>query len=139
VVAARRPDRLPCQWRTYVVPITYVYEGKAVYAHSADGLKLEMMRANPEVCFEVDDLVNMANWRTVIAWGKFEELDEDEARRALAMLVARLTPVVTSETARPPMTDSMGVDELHIAAVRGRVAIPFRIVLGKRTGRFERH
>jgi hypothetical protein len=36
------------------VPITYVFDGEAVYAHSADGLKIRMMRANPHVCFEVD-------------------------------------------------------------------------------------
>jgi nitroimidazol reductase NimA-like FMN-containing flavoprotein (pyridoxamine 5'-phosphate oxidase superfamily) len=28
-----------------------------------------MMRANPHVCFEVDHRENLANWRSVVAWG----------------------------------------------------------------------
>ncbi len=40
--------------RPYVLPITYAYDGVAVYAHSREGLKLRMMRSHPNVCFEVD-------------------------------------------------------------------------------------
>jgi uncharacterized protein len=48
--------RIGChgEGRTYIVPITYVFDGDAVYGHSAEGLKIRMMRANPNVCFEVD-------------------------------------------------------------------------------------
>ncbi|WBM79337.1 pyridoxamine 5'-phosphate oxidase family protein [Cryobacterium breve] len=59
--------------RTYIVPITYAYDGDTVYAHSAAGTKVEMMRANPAVCFEVEQLDDLASWRTVVAWGEFEE------------------------------------------------------------------
>lgn len=46
-----------------------------------EGQKLHMMRANPFVCFEVEDIDDLANWHSVIAWGVFEELAcEDEAR-----------------------------------------------------------
>jgi nitroimidazol reductase NimA-like FMN-containing flavoprotein (pyridoxamine 5'-phosphate oxidase superfamily) len=123
--------------RTYVVPVTYVYHQGAIYAHSAEGLKLRMMRENPEVCIEVDEIHDMSDWRTVIARGRFEQLQGDHARAALAMLVARLLPVLASETAS--LNDSLGVDEMHLADVRGRKAIPFRIVLSERSGRFERH
>jgi nitroimidazol reductase NimA-like FMN-containing flavoprotein (pyridoxamine 5'-phosphate oxidase superfamily) len=37
--------------RTYVVPISYAYDGAAIYGHSLDGLKLRMMRERPAVCF----------------------------------------------------------------------------------------
>lgn len=37
--------------KTYVVPITYAYEGSAVYAHSDEGMKLHMMRDNPTYRF----------------------------------------------------------------------------------------
>ena len=52
--------------KLYVVPITYAYDGKYIYAHSKDGMKIKMMRKNPHVCFEVDVMENMANWRSVI-------------------------------------------------------------------------
>jgi nitroimidazol reductase NimA-like FMN-containing flavoprotein (pyridoxamine 5'-phosphate oxidase superfamily) len=122
--------------RTYVVPITYVYHEGAIYAHSAEGMKMRMMRENPEVCVEVDEIRDMSNWRTVIARGRFEQLEGNEARTALAMFISRMLPLVVSDTAT--LSESMGVDELRLASVRGRKAIPFRIVLSERTGRFER-
>ena len=76
--------RIGChgEGRTYVVPITYVFDGDAVYGHSADGLKIRMMRANPRVCFQVDQRENLANWRSVVAQGIYEELHgQGSARR----------------------------------------------------------
>jgi nitroimidazol reductase NimA-like FMN-containing flavoprotein (pyridoxamine 5'-phosphate oxidase superfamily) len=76
--------------RTYVVPLIYAYDGQSVYAHSIEGRKLAMMRANPDVCFEVDRYED-GSWRSVIAEGIFEELDGPAAERALALLAARFS------------------------------------------------
>ncbi len=76
---------------TYVVPVSYVYDGVYAYAHTKEGLKIEMMRTNPMVCFEVDVIENMSNWRSVIAWGKFEEIKKPEERKAgMQKLIDRL-------------------------------------------------
>jgi nitroimidazol reductase NimA-like FMN-containing flavoprotein (pyridoxamine 5'-phosphate oxidase superfamily) len=122
--------------QTYVVPITYVYDGESIYGHSVDGMKLRMMRKNPNVCFEVDDMENMASWRSVIAWGTFEELTGDEATHAMQLLVNRLMPLMTSETAASSQrTESTGS---HRASTAGRTASVYRIRLTERTGRFEK-
>lgn len=55
-----------------MVPITYAYDGESLLGHSADGLKLRMMRRNPVVCVEIDHMDDLANWRSVIAQGRFE-------------------------------------------------------------------
>jgi nitroimidazol reductase NimA-like FMN-containing flavoprotein (pyridoxamine 5'-phosphate oxidase superfamily) len=47
--------------RPYVVPVTYVYDGSAIYGHTGDGMKVRMMRENPAVCFEVDRMESLAN------------------------------------------------------------------------------
>ena len=39
-----------------------------------EGKKIEMMRKNPEVCFQVDAIADLLNWESVICWGKFEEI-----------------------------------------------------------------
>src|SRR6476661_5414991 len=83
-----RIGRIGChgEGRVYVVPIAYVYDGECVYAHSTDGLKVRTMRMNRNVCFEVDDIRRISEWRSVIAWGTYEELwgqAEDEAARRL--------------------------------------------------------
>lgn len=120
--------------RTYVVPISYVYDGINIYAHAQEGLKLELMRQNPEVCFEVDDVRDMSNWQSVICWGKFEEIKEpQEKKNALKMLLDRRLPILSSShthigSAWPFMEDEEEVDGVF-----------FRIVIRERSGRFEKH
>src|SRR6478735_552165 len=69
---------------TYVVPVNYTYDGNFIYAHSADGMKLSMMRKNPAVCFEVDEIAHVFRWKSVIVWGRFEEVEDlDEKQRIM--------------------------------------------------------
>ncbi|MEB2777424.1 hypothetical protein SYJ56_19070 [Algoriphagus sp. D3-2-R+10] len=54
------------------------------------------MRNNPRVCFQVDSIENMTNWRSVIAWGEFEEMkNEDEYEFGMKILKNRLAPFAT--------------------------------------------
>src|SRR5687768_17480026 len=69
----------------YVVPVSYAYDGSAVYSISGPGRKIDAMRAQPRVCFEVEEIDESSgsvNWRSVIADGVYEELTEDNGRRA---------------------------------------------------------
>lgn len=116
--------------RIYVVPVSYVYDGDAIYGHSADGLKVRMMRTNPDVCFEVDDIDDMANWRSVIAWGTYEELKGEVAVAAMNLLTSRLAPLTSSETVGPA-----GRGKGHAG---NGVEVAYRIRLTERTGRFEK-
>lgn len=44
--------------RPYLVPLTFVLDGDALFFHSAaHGRKLDVLRRNPRVCFEVDEEV----------------------------------------------------------------------------------
>ena len=52
---------------TYVVPISYAYDGNFIYGHTSEGMKIRIMRKNPNVCFQVDEMENMGNWKSVIA------------------------------------------------------------------------
>ncbi len=118
---------------TYVVPITYAYDGDAVIGYSPDGLKLWMMRENPKVCVEVDHIDDLANWRSVVASGTFQELSGAEAEDALARLRARLASGKISATALP----SHGLDS-HARALNLKRFSVYRIRLGQKSGRFER-
>lgn len=118
--------------RTYVVPITYVFVGDAIIGHSTDGMKIRMMRRNPEVCVEVDRVKGLADWRSVIAWGQYEELTGEAGVRAMEQLVTHLAPRMPSETAVP----AHGRHPDHSATAQS--AVVFRIHLTQKTGRFER-
>lgn len=119
---------------SYVVPITYAYDGRDIFGHSGEGQKLRMMRANPAVCFEVEQIDNLANWRSVIAQGTFEELDGAAAELAMQLLVGRLAPLIASATSQPPHEGSGG----HVAETVGQPAVMYRIVLNEKSGRFEK-
>ena len=129
--------RLGCHadGRTYVVPVTYAYDGEGLLIQSADGLKVRMMHENPWVCVEVDHIDNLANWRSVIAWGRFQELLGDEATAALARLRARLQPLTVSETT--PGAGTLAAGETPVRSGNGHASI-YRIHLLEKTGRFER-
>jgi hypothetical protein len=74
---------------TYVVPVIYAYDGAGLYAYSIEGQKIRMMRANPHVCFEVDEYDGRGSWRSAIVQGTYEELAGADAERALALLSER--------------------------------------------------
>lgn len=121
--------------KIYVVPITYVYDGKCIYARSKEGMKIEMMRENPSVCFEVDVMENMANWRSVILWGTFAELEDEPAiESGMKILQDKLMPLIASETA---INQPHEMRAPHIV-VKEKKAIIFRIVIHEFTGRFEK-
>ena len=52
----------------YVVPVTYCYDGKYIYGQTNEGTKLNILRKNPNVCFEVDKMIDLWNWQSVIVY-----------------------------------------------------------------------
>lgn len=124
--------RLGCHsdGETYIVPINYVYQKNAIYAHSGEGRKIEMLRANPRVCFQVDQIENMFKWKSVILWGTFEELKEEQRQQAMQGLILRVMP----------NTNNPGRDPSHAISPSNReTLIVYRINIVKATGRFESH
>ena len=129
--------RLGChaEGRTYIVPVTYAYDGDALLVQSADGLKVRMMHENPLVCVEVDHIDNLANWRSVIAWGRFEELFGSAAAAAFARLRERLQLLSVSETS--PAAQTLTEGETRVGSGNGHASV-YRIRLFEKTARFER-
>lgn len=73
---------------TYVVPVIYAWDGECAWVQSIEGRKVEMMRADPRVCLEIDEY-ERGSWRSVILWGRYEELSGEDAERATELLLAR--------------------------------------------------
>lgn len=58
----------------YVLPIYFIFQNDRIYSFSTLGRKIEIMRANPLVCLEVDDIRGRDQWTSVVITGRFEEL-----------------------------------------------------------------
>ena len=119
--------------KTYIVPINYAYNDPYVYVYSLPGKKVEMMRQNNEVCFEVDEIYDMSNWKSVVAWGAFEELKgSDERQKALKILSNRSLPLLSSKTGEPsqrPLFEDDNINDIE--------GIFYRINLTEKNGRFK--
>lgn len=61
----------------YVLPINFAFDGNSyLYCFTTLGQKVEWMRSNPLVCFEVDEVRNHNHWSSVIVFGRYEELPD---------------------------------------------------------------
>ena len=121
--------------KNYVVPVNYAYDGKFIMAHSVMGMKIEMMRKNPHVCFEVDEMKSFTNWKSVIAWGEYQELIVQRDRfLAMRLFVDRMMHIKISKTAIAP---AMAEGIVHFRSPWNVKPIIYRIVITEKTGRFE--
>lgn len=112
----------------YLVPITFAFENGFIYSHSREGKKIEMMRKSPKVCVQVEEVQDFFRWQSVIAWGQFEELKEDEAATAMRRLIQK---VIDGENAGS--RSELEVD--FVAQLES--AIVYRIKIERITGRYE--
>jgi hypothetical protein len=108
--------------RTYVVPVIYAWDGECAYVYSIEGQKVDMMRENPAVCFEVDQYLPGGGWRSVIVQGTYEELVGDDSALALRLLVDRFAKRSGNGTGQRPRGG-------------GRAPVAFRIRAYEITGR----
>jgi nitroimidazol reductase NimA-like FMN-containing flavoprotein (pyridoxamine 5'-phosphate oxidase superfamily) len=104
--------------RPYVVPLAYGYDGESVYAFSGPGRKIEIMRAQPLVSFEVDEAAAEDRWSSVIAEGVYEELMTPEGRE----LAHRV--IFGEREAIPPFRDDQIVYRLRLTRKDGRFELP---------------
>ncbi len=119
----------------YIVPICYAYDGDGIYARTYEGTKLKMMRENHTVCFQVTQMHNMINWRSVICRGEFEELsDLDKRQKGLKMLHSRVLTVIGNNTLKlSPHWPFSSIDS-ESSEMQG---IIFCIHITAKTGSFE--
>jgi len=123
--------RLACAHndQPYVVPLNFTFDGSAyLYGFTTLGQKVEWMRSNPRVCFEIDEVDNHNQWSSVIVFGRYEELPdtpeyETPRRHAYEFLQQR---VMWWEPAY--------ISQAHIDNPHSLVPVFFRIKIEKVTG-----
>jgi|SRR6185369_3815404 Predicted flavin-nucleotide-binding protein len=81
VLARTNIGRLACAKdnQPYVVPMNFAFDGCYLYGFTTLGKKVEWMRSNPMVCFEIDEVTNQNQWISIVASGRYEELPDERA------------------------------------------------------------
>lgn len=114
----------------YVVPLCFAYHGGRIYFHcKPTGKKMENMKANPRVCFQVDEhrLISSSNpckftihYKSVIAFGKVRFLENPiEKLRILKMIIEKYD---CGKIAKPLDKEPNGVEiaEITIERISGK-------------------
>jgi uncharacterized protein len=135
VLSSQVLGRLACTdgKHPYIVPVTYTYDGEYIYGQTNEGMKLNILRKNHNVCFEVDMMTDMRNWQSVIVYGKFEELKNETAEKAREILFSKVFTLMTSSTVH---YDANGGTQQIDDSTRVK-HVMYRIKINKMTGRFE--
>jgi uncharacterized protein len=117
-----RLGRLGCceNGRPYVVPINYRFDGEQLYLHSLPGRKIDILRANPQACLQVDEIDDSFHWRSVQVFGQYEEItDEELYGRALAELFDHLPELSPVQSRMRPGSPPLVIFRLRIEEITG--------------------
>ena len=71
--------------RPFIAPITYFFdaENKTIIGYSAEGHNINTMRKNSNVSLNVSEIDSVNDWKSVLAYGNFEELSGSAAKDKL--------------------------------------------------------
>jgi uncharacterized protein len=120
----QRIARLGCRAGddTYIVPLIYAYDDGAVVAVTTEGRKTAMLRENPRVCVEVDeyDVDGRGSWRSVIAYGTYDELAGDAVEPALSLLRERFARAAGRAAEPRPLGPNVVVLRIALDEISGR-------------------
>jgi uncharacterized protein len=116
----------------YIVPVGYGYaEGKIFFHTCREGLKIEAIRTDPKVCFEVDEyLSDVSLAKSVIIFGR-AELIQDNAKKIpyLEKLIDKYRVPVTFGQYMARRPDRNTQDELQTVMIC--LITPYKITAQK--------
>ncbi len=116
----------------YIVPLCFGYEKGALYFHSAiEGRKLEILKKNPRVCFEMDidcELVKSGDrctmkYRSVIGNGQASFIETLEDKRNALDLIMRHYNQEPIPYPDPVLTNMLAVIKVEIKEMTGKASI----------------
>jgi hypothetical protein len=123
------------QQKVYIVPITYSFDSKSssIIGITGEGHKLKVLRKNPKVCIEIEKIEDITNWKTVIAWGDFEEITGADAK----LLVHEFVKKVSAKVNNDSPGQAKFLSDITAAGTDPKVVV-YKIHLKEKSGRFER-
>jgi nitroimidazol reductase NimA-like FMN-containing flavoprotein (pyridoxamine 5'-phosphate oxidase superfamily) len=114
--------------RPYVLPMHYTYEGEDIFIFTTEGMKTEIINANPEVCLQVEEIRGPAQWRSVMVRGQAQRITaRDELEHSMQIITRRnptLTPALNMTQVygwdRP---NKMAIYRIHPSIIDGRQTV----------------
>jgi nitroimidazol reductase NimA-like FMN-containing flavoprotein (pyridoxamine 5'-phosphate oxidase superfamily) len=116
----------------YVTPVHFIYSNKKIYVHGlVRGQKLDNIKNNPKVCFEIDKMEKFllsevpcdvnTKYVSVIILGEAKILnDEAEKIEVLKRIVEKYVPSLVGEDFPKNMLKATGIIELSVTECTGK-------------------
>src|SRR5215203_584913 len=110
----------------YVVPIYYVYDDEQIFVYTTAGVKTEVIKINPKVCLQVEEILDDGAWRSVVVTGEAYEIENPAEREKAVELLRSSNPTLLPALAIKWANDWM----------RKNVEVVYRIKIVTASGRF---
>ncbi len=81
--------------KPYIVPVHFAYDEPNIYVYTTEGKKTEMIRTNPNVCLQVENVRDNRNWKSVLIRGTAVIVDDPAERDKAVKLIAEINPTLT--------------------------------------------
>jgi nitroimidazol reductase NimA-like FMN-containing flavoprotein (pyridoxamine 5'-phosphate oxidase superfamily) len=112
--------------RVDIQPIHYVYERGWLYGRTSEGDKIASLTHNQWIAFEVDEIEDVFEWRSIVIHGSLwilhpsGSLRAEEVWKKASELVSRIVPGALTE--RDPVSFRQTLFRIAVSDVRGRAA-----------------
>jgi len=112
--------------RVDIQPIHYIYERGWLYGRTSEGDKLAVLKHNQWIAFEVDEVSDLFDWRSIVIHGSFWIIRPRGSPRAeelwtkAAELVSQIVPGALTEN--DPVAFRQTLFRIAVSDVRGREA-----------------
>ena len=113
--------------RPYVLPMNYAYDGKELYFFTTQGMKTQYIKANSQVCLQVEEINDSTHWKSVVVIGRANELTSAEETQRAMKLITQSNPSLT------PAISATQLDSLGRAVDIALYRITPEIIDGRKT------
>ncbi|HEY5570906.1 MAG TPA: pyridoxamine 5'-phosphate oxidase family protein [Bacteroidales bacterium] len=115
----------------YVLPFNYGYKDHQIYIHCAPvGKKIEVLRANSKVCFEVEEKAELlkgekacrwsAVYRSIVGYATVEIITDFELKRQGLEIIMAHNGAPELIDFEPKLIDAVLILKLHIDSLTGK-------------------
>lgn len=109
----------------YVVPVHYAYDTRDVFIFTTEGKKTDIINENPQVCLQVEEIIDEKQWQSVIVTGEAVRLTgEKETAHAMDFILAE----------NPKLTPALSIRWMD-QWIRANVDVVYKITPTQMTGR----
>ncbi len=118
----------------HINPITYFFdaEDKCILSYSAPGYKIEAMQRHRAVAFQVDQILSIQSWRSVLVQGNFEELEGSTAKKYLHRFAEGVQKTIAKKEGDTPKF----IQDFSSRLQGRKIPIVYRIHITDITGKF---